>query len=73
MRHRFISYERQKRKIVQISTTEVSDAECHFITTTIYALCDDGTLWRQNDPWKEGQKWRKMDITEVENGPHSAD
>ena len=49
---------KQKRKIVQIAISHLLRAEDD--TDSLYALCDDGTLWFNS--WEEGtlMEWERL-------------
>jgi len=42
------------RKVKQIAVTESAETELMHWTITIFALCEDGTIWRREN---ETEKW----------------
>ena len=58
----FLSLEDEMKKIVQISATESTSDDTE-TSGTLYALCDDGSLYYMIDPWRMGDPkrcWRLL-------------
>lgn len=48
-----------KRKVIQITTSKSQDALNQYINESLYALCDDGTVWRYN--WSKSPQWIQVE------------
>lgn len=49
------------RKIVQITAASVPETEDSLLQETIYALCNDGTLWMMHWWGANNKRWIQVD------------
>lgn len=46
-------------RILQIAASEAADPDGS--TGTLYALCEDGSIWFVTDPWRDKRVWLRLE------------